>query len=94
MDADRRLEALRNAPLDSWLAWNEEDEIIATADTYEEVVKKADELGWDDPMISLTPPTWGHVVTTPIFGPEGFPEEEIRKQLQAGEEHEKKQENE
>ncbi len=54
---DKRLEALRNAPLDSWLMWDG-DEIVATADTYEELRNKTAGIFINNPLISKTPPDW------------------------------------
>jgi hypothetical protein len=54
-----RLEALRSAPLDSWIALAEdESRIVATGTTYEEVVTKSDEAGVQDPIMVRTPKSW------------------------------------
>jgi hypothetical protein len=54
-----RVDALRSAPLDSWVALSEdESRIVASAATYEEVVKKCDEAGLSDPVILKTPKSW------------------------------------
>lgn len=54
-----RLEALRSAPLDSWIALAEdESRIIATGATYEEVVIKSDQAGVQHPVIVRTPKSW------------------------------------
>jgi hypothetical protein len=54
-----RVEALRSAPLDSWIALAEdESRVIATGATYEEVVAKSDEAGVQDPLIVKTPKSW------------------------------------
>lgn len=54
-----RLEALRAAPLDAWVALAEdESRIVATGATYEEVVTKSDEAGVQDPVIIRTPESW------------------------------------
>lgn len=56
---DIRLELLRSAPLDSWIALSEDEtKIVATAATYEEVVKKSDSAGVSDPVLVKTPKTW------------------------------------
>jgi hypothetical protein len=54
-----RTEALRTAPLDSWIALNgNETEVIATGATYEVVSKLLDESGVEDSLILKTPKTW------------------------------------
>ncbi len=56
---DSRLEALRHAPLDSWVALSpDESTIIAVGATYSDVIKKSDEAGVDDPVILKTPKSW------------------------------------
>ena len=54
-----RVDALRSAPLDSWVALSEdESRIVASGATYEEVVKKSEEAGVFDPVIVKTPKSW------------------------------------
>lgn len=54
-----RLEALRTAPLNSWVALSEdESRVIASGATYEEVVKKSEAAGVADPVLIRTPPEW------------------------------------
>ena len=58
-----RSEALRNAPLDSWVALIEDEtrnetRITATGATYEEVSKQLDEAGDKDSIILKTPKSW------------------------------------
>lgn len=54
-----RLDALRAAPLDAWVALTEdESKIVAIGATYEEVVTKSDEAGVQDPVIIRTPESW------------------------------------
>jgi TPP-dependent indolepyruvate ferredoxin oxidoreductase alpha subunit len=54
-----RSEALRSAPLDSWVAIDEnETRIIAAGATYEEVSQKLDDAGIDDAVIIKTPESW------------------------------------
>jgi hypothetical protein len=56
---DARLEALRSAPLDSWIALSvDESRIVAVGDSYEEVVKASDDAGISDPLIVKTPRVW------------------------------------
>jgi hypothetical protein len=54
-----RLELLRTAPLDAWVALSQdESRIVATGNDYDEVARGADEAGEADPVILKTPPTW------------------------------------
>jgi hypothetical protein len=56
---DRRLELLRSAPLDSWIALSEDEtRIVAHGATYEEVVKKSEHAGVSDPLLIKTPKVW------------------------------------
>jgi hypothetical protein len=56
---DERLNALRSAPPDSWIALSEDESaIIAVGSTYEEVVAKTEEAGVSDPILIKTPKTW------------------------------------
>ncbi len=55
----RRLELLRSAPLDSWIALSEdESRIVATGSTYSEAAKRSEEAGEVDPVIIKTPEHW------------------------------------
>lgn len=55
----RRLELLRSAPLNSWIALSEDEtEIVATGATYSEVVERSEEAGVSDPLIIKTPDQW------------------------------------
>jgi len=54
-----RLNLLRSAPLDAWIALSQdESRIVATADDYDEAARKAEEAGETDPVILKTPPVW------------------------------------
>lgn len=54
-----RLQLLRSAPLNSWVALSEdESRIIATAATYSEVVEMSERAGEADPVILKTPKHW------------------------------------
>jgi hypothetical protein len=54
-----RLEALRSAPLDAWVALCEDESaIVAVAKTYSEVVALSHEHGVRDPVILKTPSEW------------------------------------
>ena len=57
--ADRRLELLRSAPLDSWIARSEDETtIVAFGSTYEEVVRNSEKAGVSDPLLIKTPMAW------------------------------------
>lgn len=57
--ADRRLELLRSAPLDSWIALSEDEtSIVASGSTYEEVVRNSEKAGVSDPLLIKTPKAW------------------------------------
>lgn len=54
-----RSEALRAAPLDSWVALAEDEtRITASGATYEEVSKQLDESGDKNSIILKTPKSW------------------------------------
>ena len=54
-----RLELLRSAPLDKWIALSaDESKIVGVGDDYAEAVAKADAAGETDPLILKTPPEW------------------------------------
>ena len=58
-DVTSRLKALRNAPLDSWVALSEdESKIVAVGSSYAEVVKNSEKAGVNEPTILRTPPRW------------------------------------
>jgi hypothetical protein len=55
----RRLDLLRDAPLDRWIALSsDESRLIASADTFEEVARAAEAAGESDPVIIRVPPDW------------------------------------
>jgi hypothetical protein len=54
-----RLEILRSAPLDKWIALSEdESRLVAVRDNYSEVSSKADAAGEIDAVILKTPSVW------------------------------------
>ncbi len=56
---DLRFEALKSAPLDSWIALSEdESEIIAVGSSYAEAVDKSERAGVSDPVLVKTPKEW------------------------------------
>ena len=59
MTSDPRLEALKSAPLDSWVALSEDQtRIVAVASSYDEAVKKSECAGVSDPVLVKTPKAW------------------------------------
>jgi hypothetical protein len=55
----QRSEALRAAPLDSWVALSEDEtRISATGATYEEVAKQLEDAGDKSSIILKTPKSW------------------------------------
>jgi hypothetical protein len=56
---DSRLEALRSAPPNSWVALSEdESRVVAVGGTYHEAVSKSQQAGVSDPVLVKTPETW------------------------------------
>jgi hypothetical protein len=56
---DIRLEALRSAPADSWVALSEDEStVVAVGSTYDEAVQKSEKAGVSDPVLVKTPKTW------------------------------------
>ena len=54
-----RLELLRSAPLNKWIALSEdESRIVAVGDTFGEVSELSDLAGFSDPLILKTPEEW------------------------------------
>ena len=54
-----RLELLRSAPLNKWIARSEdESSIVAVGETYGEVSERSDLAGETDPVILKTPQEW------------------------------------
>ena len=54
-----RLEALRAAPLNSWVALSEDEtKIVAVGATYSEVVQQSELAGIADPVVLKTPAQW------------------------------------
>jgi hypothetical protein len=56
---DTRLDVLRSAPLNSWIALSEdESKIVAVGSTFSEVVTNSEKAGVSDPVIIKTPKAW------------------------------------
>jgi hypothetical protein len=57
-----RLELLRSAPLNKWIALSpDESEIVAIGDTFGEVSDQSDLAGVSDPLILKTPEQWAPI---------------------------------
>jgi hypothetical protein len=58
-EAKIRLDMLRSAPMDSWIAISEdESRIVAVGKTYAEASELSDAAGEADPIILKTPIAW------------------------------------
>lgn len=56
---DPRFELLKSAPLDSWVAFSEnETRIVAVGTSYTEVVEKSQSAEVSDPVLVKTPKEW------------------------------------
>jgi len=54
-----RLQALRSAPLNSWIALSEdESHVVAVGATYEEAVTESEKAGISDPVLVKIPKEW------------------------------------
>jgi hypothetical protein len=54
-----RVELLRKAPLDTWVALSEDEtQIVAVGATFGEVTSKSELAGVSDPVILKTPKVW------------------------------------
>jgi hypothetical protein len=59
MMPDARSEALRKAPLDSWVALSaDQSKVVGVGASYEEVSAKLNYMGDTDSVILKTPPAW------------------------------------
>jgi hypothetical protein len=59
MSLDPRFEALKSAPLDSWIALSEDEtKIVAVGASYDEAVAKSESAGVSDPVLVKTPKAW------------------------------------
>jgi hypothetical protein len=58
--SEARVSALRDAPLNSWIALSDDEtKIVARGATYQEVADQLDEAGDDTAVIVKTPSQWG-----------------------------------
>ena len=58
-EPSQRLDLLRSAPLNSWVALsNDETRIVATGQSFGQVTQMSEDAGEDDPVILRTPSIW------------------------------------
>jgi Family of unknown function (DUF5678) len=59
MGPQARIDALKNAPANGWVAFSEDEErVVAYASTYDEVVEMAEKNGVTEPVIVKIPENW------------------------------------
>lgn|GEM_PF-1185362 len=63
MSPEDRLELLRTAPPDTWIALSDDESRLAgKGKTYQEAVDDAARSGSNDPILIRIPPTWAPLV--------------------------------
>ena len=56
---EARVAALRQAPLNAWIALSDDEtKLVAQGTTYQDVVNALDAMGDDSAVILRTPPNW------------------------------------
>jgi len=59
MISELRLQALRDAPPDGWIAFSaDETRVLAYGSSYDEVVASAEKQGESDPVVVKVPTDW------------------------------------
>jgi hypothetical protein len=59
MSSDERLQILRTAQPNSWIAFSaDEEHVIAVGLTFEDAIGAAKESGECDPLLTFIPPNW------------------------------------
>ena len=59
MSSDLRLQALRDAPPNGWVAFSaDETRVVAYGASYDEVVASAEKQGEPDPVVVKVPKDW------------------------------------
>jgi hypothetical protein len=59
MTPQARLEALKSAPPNGWIAFSEDEQrVVAKGMTYDEVVELAEKNGVSDPVVVKVPENW------------------------------------
>ena len=65
MSNEDRINALKNAPPDGWVAFSgDESRVVAYGTTYDEVVSSAQKSGENDPIVVKVPKDWTARVMT------------------------------
>jgi hypothetical protein len=68
MSTEERLKILRAAKPNSWIAFSaDESRVVASADTYEDVVKVAASEGETEPVVEKVPENWLPRVFSPCL---------------------------
>ena len=63
MRPEERIEALRQAPPDGWVAFSEDEgRVVAYGTTYGEAVSNAEKAGVSDPLVVKVPSDWTELV--------------------------------
>jgi len=59
MSSQVRIDALKNAPPNGWVAFSEDEErLVAYASSYDEAVELAEKNGVSEPVIVKVPENW------------------------------------
>lgn len=59
LNPENRLQALRSAPLDRWVALSEDEtHVVAEGASFEEAAAEAEKRGVSDPLLVKTPEDW------------------------------------
>jgi len=63
MSPEQRIEALRGAPADGWVAFSgDESRVVGYGATYDEAVSRAEEAGEKDPLLVKVPTDWTELI--------------------------------
>ena len=63
MSPEQRVEMLRQAPMDSWIALSaDEEKMVASGTTFSEAVENAKKVGEHEPVLIHTPEEWTPIV--------------------------------
>ena len=65
MSPEARINALREAPANGWVAFSaDEERVVAYGATYDEVVENAEKNGISEPVVVKVPENWNDRVLT------------------------------
>ena len=63
MRPEERIEALRKAPPDGWVAFSEdENRVVAYGTSYDDAILNAEKAGVSDPLLVKVPTDWTELV--------------------------------